>query len=270
MTLEILTAQVCHVAREAGAYLRAEQHRLRAEQVERKHAHDYVSYVDKTSEQMIVERLGALLPRAGFVTEEGTTGNRSPREGQEEALWWVVDPLDGTTNYVHGASPFAVSIALRSDREVLVGVVYEVSLDECFSAWKGGGAWLNGHPIHVGTKPVTEALLGIELPYNAEAYRSLGLDLIGRYYGLCGGIRMNGSAAVSLCWVACGRWDGWLERHLGPWDFMAGGLIVGEAGGLVTDFRGQPHYLDGNEILVGNAEIHAHLIESVRFFDKKS
>lgn len=257
MDYKSITEAVCRVAREAGAYLRAEQRRLKEEQVERKHAHDYVSYVDKTSEQMLVERLRALLPKAGFVAEEGTATLH------QEPYWWVVDPLDGTTNYVHGSSPFAVSIALRTAEEILLGVVYEVSLDECFSAWLGGGAWLNGRPIHVGTKPITEALLGIELPYNADGYRDLGLALIRRYYGFCGGIRMNGSAAVSLCNVACGRWDGWLERQLGPWDFMAGGLIVREAGGVATNFQGQPHFLDGDNILVGNAAIHAHLLQTV-------
>ena len=156
MDLKNLTEEVCRVAHEAGAYLKVEQHRLRADQVERKHAHDYVSYVDKTSEEMIVARLRTLLPEAGFLTEEGTTGER-----QGEAVWWVIDPLDGTTNYVHGTGPFAVSIALRNACEILLGVVYEVTLNECFSAWKGGGAWLNGQPIHVSDKPISEALLGV-------------------------------------------------------------------------------------------------------------
>lgn len=130
MDYKKLTEQVCAVAREAGEYLRREQHKLREEQVIQKRAHDYVSYVDKTSENMIVCRLQELLPDAGFLTEEGTAASLP-----SSSYYWVIDPLDGTTNYVHGFNPFAVSIALRSECEILLGVVYEVSLDECFYAW---------------------------------------------------------------------------------------------------------------------------------------
>ena len=253
------------MAREAGAYLREEQRRLKAEQVERKHAHDYVSYVDKTSEEKIVAQLRQLLPEASFLTEEGTTENASPSEKVGRgAFCWVIDPLDGTTNYVHGTAPFAVSIALRTEREIVLGVVYEVSLDECFSAWKGGGAWLNGHPINVSSKPLAEALLGLELPYDANMYRETGLRLIRRFYGLAGGIRMNGSAAVALCLVACGRWDGWMERGLGQWDFMAAGLIVCEAGGQVTNFRGEPFFLDGDDIVASNGLMQRELLAALR------
>jgi myo-inositol-1(or 4)-monophosphatase len=282
------------VAREAGAYLRDEQQRLRAEQVERKHAHDYVSYVDKTSEEMIVAQLRRLLPEASFLTEEGTAENSSPEgatgvienplnvdsapqrganppfatEKGRGVLCWVIDPLDGTTNYVHGNHPFAVSIALRNDSEVLLGVVYEVSLDECFSAWKGGGAWMNGKRISVSDKPIKEALLGLELPYDADMYRETGLRLIRHFYGYAGGIRMNGSAAVALCYVACGRWDGWIERGLGQWDFMAAGLIIKEAGGKVTNFEGNPFFLNGDDIVGSNGRIQEELLLALREKDK--
>ena len=246
------------MAREAGAYLRNEQQQLKTEQVERKHAHDYVSYVDKTSEEMIVAQLRQLLPEAGFLTEEGTTGER-----HGEACWWVIDPLDGTTNYVHGNHPFAVSIALRNASEVLLGGVSEVSLGECFSAWKGGGAWLNDKPIGVSDKPIKEALLGLELPYDADMYRETGLRLIRHFYGYAGGIRMNGSAAVALCYVACGRWDGWMERGLGQWDFMAAGLIVEEAGGKVTNFEGNPFFLNGDDIVASNGLVQTDLLQAL-------
>ena len=272
------------MAREAGAYLRDEQQRLRAEQVERKHAHDYVSYVDKTSEEKIVAQLRRLLPEASFLTEEGTAENSSPSgeaiasralaigepatEDRRGVLCWVIDPLDGTTNYVHGNHPFAVSIALRTDREVLMGVVYEVSLDECFAAWKGGGAWMNGKRISVSDKPIKEALLGLELPYDADMYCKTGLRLIRHFYGYAGGIRMNGSAAVALCYVACGRWDGWIERGLGQWDFMAAGLIIKEAGGKVTNFEGDPFFLNGDDIVGSNGRIQEELLLALREKDK--
>ncbi|MBO4612960.1 MAG: inositol monophosphatase [Bacteroidaceae bacterium] len=270
MDLKTLTAEVCRVAREAGAYLRTEQSKLRDSQIERKHSHDYVSYVDKTCEEQIVAQLRQLLPEAAFLTEEGTAENTLfPQnsslplgEGWGEACW-VIDPLDGTTNYIHGFNPFAVSIALRNEREILLGVVYEVTLDECFYAWQGGGAWLNGQSIHVSKKPIEEALLGIELPYDADMYSELGRRLIGHFYGLCGGIRMNGSAAVALCNVACGRWDGWLERGIQPWDFMAAALLVQEAGGTVTTYGGDAFFLDGHEVVVSNGLIQKDLLAAL-------
>ncbi len=258
MNLEKLTSEVVAVAREAGRYLKGEQQRLQMEQVERKHAHDYVSYVDKTSEKMVVSRLREILPEAGFLTEEGTTGKRG-----SEAMLWVIDPLDGTTNYIHGNQPFAVCIALRNEQEVLLGVVYEVSLDECFSAWKDGGAYLNGSPIHVSTKPIDDALLGLELPYDTEMYREMGLHLIRHFYGYAGGIRMNGSAAVALCYVAAGRWDGWIERGLGQWDFMAAALIIKEAGGQVANFRGDSFFLNGDDIVASNGLIQSYLLQAI-------
>lgn len=242
----------------AGAYLRSERQRFDESVVEQKHAHDYVSYVDKQSEILIVKALRELLPEAGFLTEEGLAGR------SDEACWWVIDPLDGTTNYVHGNTPYAVSIALRNAEEVLLGVVYEVAADECFYAWQGGGAWLNGSPISVNrTHAIEQALLGIELPYDADAYRERGLNLIRHFYGFAGGIRMNGSAAVALCMVACGRWDGWMERYIGQWDFMAGLLIIREAGGTVTNFAGSPHCLDGDDIVASNGIIQADLLSQL-------
>lgn len=255
MELKLLTERVCDVARMAGAYLRDERLRFDESVVEQKHAHDYVSYVDKSSESMIIKALKELLPDAGFLTEEGLAGR------DDEACWWVIDPLDGTTNYVHGNTPYAVSIALRTSDEVLLGVVYEVSADECFYAWKDGGAWLNGKPISVNrAHNIEQALLGIELPYDAEAYRETGLRLIRHFYGFAGGIRMNGSAAVALCMVACGRWDGWIERYIGQWDFMAALLVVREAGGVVTNFKGQEYCLNGDDIVASNGIIQQDLL----------
>lgn len=148
--LEQCTLAVCEIARRAGAYIREERKKFSLDSVERKHAHDYVSYVDKGSEQLIVSALRELLPEAGFITEEGTAdqGDRSRdserNHGPVPLIRWVVDPLDGTTNFIHQYAPYAVSIALLQGKEVLVGVVYEICADECFYAWKGGGAYLEG------------------------------------------------------------------------------------------------------------------------------
>ena len=143
MHLERLTESVCVIARDCGVFLREERKTFSRDSVVSKQAHDYVSYVDKESEKRLVKALSQLLPEAGFITEEGTA------DYHDEMFCWVIDPLDGTTNYIHDNAPYCVSIALHCGTEMLVGVVYEVCRDECFYAWQGGGAWLNGNPIYV-------------------------------------------------------------------------------------------------------------------------
>lgn len=137
--LEQLTGQVCKLAKETGDFIRQERKKFRREQVEKKHAHDYVSYVDKESEKRIVATLSQLLPEAGFIAEEGS-GSLT-----DENLYWVVDPLDGTTNFIHDNPPYCISIALRSRQEILLGVVYEICRDECYWTWKGAASYLNGN-----------------------------------------------------------------------------------------------------------------------------
>ena len=256
--LEQLTKEVCRVARVAGAYIRKERMGFSTERVERKHAHDYVSYVDKGSERMIVEALKALLPEAGFITEEGLASH------SDEQTLWVVDPLDGTTNFIHGFSPYAVSIALIRGREILIGVVYEVCADECFYAWQGGGAYLDGKPLHVSNQKIQDALLCFQYPYNSDAYKPVIKHLIDTFYGHVGSIRACGSAAMALCMVAAGRLDGYAEQYLGQWDFMAGGLIVMEAGGMVTDYQGSDDFPQGNSVVATNGLIQQELLTAIR------
>ena len=233
--LEKYTLAVCEIARQAGAYIREERRKFSLESVERKHAHDYVSYVDKGSERLIVSALRELLPEAGFITEEGTAEVRSEECGvrsdvsrseecgvRSEKLLWVVDPLDGTTNFIHQYAPYAVSIALLQGKTVLIGVVYEICADECFYAWQGGGAWLCGmrnvecgtrseecgvrsERLHVSSQKMQDALLCLQFPYNSDAYKPVMKRLIDRLYGHVGSIRACGSAAMALCQVAAGR-----------------------------------------------------------------
>ena len=270
--LENITRLVCQVAREAGSYIRKERASFSLEKVERKHAHDYVSYVDKGSEQMIVSRLREILPEAGFITEEGTTKEDAGCQKKEvsdvspqtPAPTWVVDPLDGTTNFIHGYAPYAVSIALIRGQEILVGVVYEVCSDECFYAWQGGGAWLNDQPIHVGNSSINDALLCLQLPYNSDAYKSVINKLIQHFYGHVGSIRMIGSAAMALCYVAAGRLDAYAERYIGQWDYMAGAIIVKEAGGMVCNYEGLSDFTQGDSIIATNGVIHSNLVEAVK------
>ena len=260
--LEKLTLAVCEIARQAGAYIRGEREKFSLESVERKHAHDYVSYVDKGSERMIVAALKELLPEAGFITEEQTA-----QRGQSP-LCWVVDPLDGTTNFIHQYAPYAVSIALLQGKEILIGVVYEICADECFYAWKGGGAYLEvkseevkSEKLHVSNQKIQDALLCLQLPYNSDAYKPTIKRLIDAFYGNVGSIRMCGSAAMALCYVAAGRLDGYAEQYIGQWDFMAGSLIVMEAGGTVTDYSGSSDFTQGNSVVATNGIIQQDILD---------
>lgn len=279
--LDTCARAVCQIARQAGAYIREERQRFSVDRVERKHAHDYVSYVDKGSEQLIVSALRELLPEAGFVTEEGTTlmadaGSQKSEPSlltpQPSSLCWVVDPLDGTTNFIHQYAPYCVSIALLQGASVLVGVVYEICADECYYAWKGGGAYLemrNGKgemrnvPLRVSHVVIEDALLCLQLPYNSEAYKPVVSHLIDTFYGHAASIRMIGSAAMALCYVAAGRLDGYAEQFIGRWDYMAGSLIVMEAGGVVTDYSGSTDFTCGNSIVATNGLVHQDLLEAI-------
>lgn len=252
-----MAREVSKLARRVGQYLRQENEHFSWSRVEHKQEHDYVSYVDKTSEQMLVEALLELLPEAGFLTEEGTAAY----DGQPYC--WVIDPLDGTTNFMHRYAPFAISVALCHQGSPVVGVVYEVKADECFCAWCGGGAWLNEQPISVSRHTPREALIGVELPYNAADYTATGLQLISRLYGRVSGLRMVGSAAVALAYVAAGRMEGWLERYIHPWDYMAGALLVEEAGGRTSTFSGDSHYAGGREIVATNGLLHDTLLQAL-------
>lgn len=273
--LEELTKAVCEIAREAGAYIREEREKFSLESVERKHAHDYVSYVDKGSEQRIVSALRKLLPEAGFITEEGTTkgDETSNLKSQTLNLTWVVDPLDGTTNFIHRYAPYAVSIALLKGKDIQLGVVYEICSDECFFAWQGGGAYVEVRGkmeevrcerLHVSNQKIQDALLCVQLPYNSDAYKPVVKHLIDKLYGNVGSIRMCGSAAMALCYVAAGRLDGYVEKYIGQWDFMAGALIVKEAGGTVTNYEGSEDFTQGNNVVATNGLIQKDLLDVIK------
>lgn len=255
--LRSMTLAVCDIAKSAGSYIKEQRAKFSLSQVERKHAHDYVSYVDKGSEEQIVSALRQLLPEAGFITEEGSAGH------DQEQYVWVIDPLDGTTNFIHQYAPYAVSIALIQGRQIIIGVVYEICSDECYYAWQGGGAYVNDKPIHVSQQKIEDALLCLQLPYNSEAYKPTVRRFIDTFYGHCASIRMIGSAAMALCYVAAGRLDGYAEQYIGQWDYMAGGLIVMEAGGVVTDFSGSADFTQGNSVVATNGIIQQDILNAI-------
>src|SRR5690606_4344681 len=181
---------------------------------------DLVSYVDKESEQSLVKGLAKLVPSAGFITEEGTVKQTT------QGLKWVIDPLDGTTNFLHKLPPFCISIALMMDDEILLGVVHEVNLEESFYAWKEGGAWCNEERISVSPiSTLSDSLIATGFPYNMDGSHEKYFEIIKHCVGKSHGIRRLGAAAVDLAYVACGRFNAYFEFNLKIWDIAAGILI---------------------------------------------
>lgn len=255
--LALLTDKVRKLAIETGAFIRNERKKFLREWVEKKHAHDYVSYVDKESEKRIVAFLAELLPEAGFIAEEGSATLT------DEPYCWLVDPLDGTTNFIHDNAPYCVSIALRSKEELLLGVVYEICRDECYWTYKGAPSFLNGEVICVSSVyTLDDAFIAMGFPYNAEAYKPLALTLVNECYGNVAGLRLMGAAA-ELCYVAAGRFDARVEAFIGPWDIAAGVLILQNAGGMVTDFKGGDEFYSGRQVLASNGKIHNFLLNII-------
>lgn len=254
LNLDYLCTKVQQIARDAGSFLKNERQKFDRGRVEEKSAHNYVSYVDQESERRLIEQLSSLLPEAGFIAEEGS-GSLA-----DELYCWVIDPLDGTSNYIHDTAPYCVSIALRNKEELLLGVVYEVCRDECYAAYKGSKAWLNGQEIQVSeVSELDKAFIAIGFPYNSDAYRPVALHLVDRLYGFAGGTRLMGAAAAELCYVAAGRFEARIEAYLGPWDVAAGALILMQAGGQVTDFKGGNDWESGNQLIASNGKMHEQI-----------
>jgi myo-inositol-1(or 4)-monophosphatase len=219
---------------------------------------DLVTEMDQRSERFIVERLLGAFPDHGVLAEEG-----GATRGRSEYRW-VIDPLDGTTNYAHGLPVFAVSVALEHAGVVELGVAYDPTRDECFVAERGHGATLGGEPIRVSTTPSLDgALLVTGFPYDIRTTVETNLPEYAALSVRAQAVRRLGSAVLDLCYVACGRFDGFWELALGPWDMAAGGLIVQEAGGRVTSVRGGPWRLEGPGILASNGLVHDAILSGL-------
>lgn len=258
MDLNLILENTKTTAKKAGAFIRKERQRFNIKSVEHKSFNDLVSYVDKEAERIIVDELSLILPEAGFITEEGT------ETVQKEVYNWIIDPLDGTTNFVHGVPIFSVSIGLIENGQLILGVVYEINMDECFYATAGGGAFCNEKPIKVSQAPnLSQSLIATGFPYNNFDLMGKYLDVLKSLMQKSHGVRRLGSAAVDLCYVACGRVEGFFEYNLNSYDVAAGAIIVQEAGGYVTDFTKGDQYLFGREILASNGLIHEQLLEEL-------
>jgi len=214
-----------------------------------------VTEMDARAEALIIQRLGDAFPDDAILSEEA--GSRPGRTGRR----WIIDPLDGTTNYAHGLPIFAVSIALEVERRVSVGVVYDPNLDELFWAERGGGAWLGATRLAVSATPtLDEALLATGFPYTIRETRDTNLPEYAAFSLKSRGVRRLGSAVLYLSWLAAGRLDGYWELRVGAWDVAAGSLFVEEAGGRVTDLRGGPLDLDAPTIVATNGRIHEEML----------
>lgn len=251
MNLSELCPQVIDIAKQAGAFIRREAASFDRRHIEHKGVNDLVSYVDKQAEELIVAGLKAVFPDSGFITEEGT------EQSSHATYNWIIDPLDGTTNFIHGVPVYCVSIALTAGEEVVLGVVYEINQDECFYATKGGGAFLNGKALQVTDVPdLAGSLIVTGFPYTDFGRLPDYLQLLGAFMNKSHGVRRLGSAAADLAYVAAGRFEGFFEYNLKPWDVAAGVILVQEAGGRVTNFRGGGDPVFGLEMLATNNLIH--------------
>jgi myo-inositol-1(or 4)-monophosphatase len=250
LELKQLSERVFEAAKTAGRFILGERKIFNPTSIEYKGKNDLVSYVDKTAEKMLVEELQLILPDSGFITEENTVGKT------DKPYTWIIDPLDGTTNFAHAIPCFCVSIALVKDNQPILGVIYEMNLDECFYAWKGGGAYLNGKSIKVSeVKKLKDSLIATGFAVSEYSHLKSTLAVFDYCIHNTHGIRRLGSAAADLAYVACGRFEAFFEFGLQPWDVAAGIIIMQEAGGKVTDMSGGSNFLFGKEIVTGNPYI---------------
>jgi len=247
--------QIRQIAQQAGDLLMSHFGKV---EVEYKGEVDIVTKADRESETLIVGAIRKLWPGHDITGEEGT----NTKTGSD--FRWYIDPLDGTTNFAHGYPVFCVSIALEHRNERIAGVVYDPTRREMFAAEKGSGAELNGRPIHVSKiRDLSECIVATGFP-SQKRHRNPNIHFYHQITMKTHGIRRAGSAAMDLAYVACGRFDGYWELNLNPWDTAAGVLIVQEAGGLVTDFWNAPFDIASKEVLAGNPAIHPALMQEIQ------
>jgi myo-inositol-1(or 4)-monophosphatase len=242
-------------ARAAGAVIQEGARNRGNLSIERKTVNDFVSDIDKRAERVIIDTLSERFPGHGFKAEESG-------ESGSSRYTWLIDPLDGTTNFLHGIPYYCVSIALRIDDAVVVGVVFDPTSGRLFTATRGNGAFLDGNPIHVsGRAGLAEAVVGTGLPFKDWHYLDDYLHSLREIMQRVAGIRRPGAAALDIAYVAAGWVDGHWEKGLNAWDVGAGSLLVEEAGGAVSTFSGSGSFLNSGQIIVGSPGVHAALLD---------
>ena len=258
MELELLAREVSRIVEKTGAYIRREAQSFSPEAIQVKGLHDLVSYVDKEAEKQLVQGLSTLLPEAGFITEEETIAQ------EEQPYTWIIDPLDGTSNFAHGIPIYSISVALRRESALVLGVVYAIEQGECFIAWEGGGCYCNARRVQVSSSTqLDNTLLATGFPFRKFDHLQSYMGLLQELMQQSRGIRRLGSAAMDLAYVACGRFDAFFEYNLQDYDIAAGIVLVREAGGQVFDFKGGDQMLEQGSILAGNAHITQTLLHRI-------
>ena len=258
---ETFFAFAIETARRAGAVIRAGAQR--PIDVRSKGLRDLLTDVDLAAERTIVEAIGRRYPDHDVLTEE------TPPEQRTSRYQWIIDPLDGTTNYIHGVSPFSISIALQEKDELISGIVYEPIQKECFYSWAHAPAYLNGDEIRVsGKKELSETLIATGFPYTDFSRIDEYMGSLRRFMESSHGVRRLGSAAIDLAYVACGRYDAFYEYHLKPWDVAAGTVLIRQAGGKVCDFNGGSDFLFGENYVGTNSDCHDEFMRVIKHYFK--
>ncbi len=261
MNLDIICEQVTEITITTGLLIKRGMQSFKSSSMQKKGLHNFVTQADKDSEKRIIRGLEKILPQAGFIAEEGTSKKKGDKYN------WIIDPLDGTTNFIHRMSPFAISVALLENNKIILGVVYEIGLNECFYAHIDSKAFLNRKEIqvsNVGT--VFDSLIATGFPYTDFSRMKNYFKTMDYFMRNSHGLRRLGSAATDLAYVACGRCDAFYEYGLNPWDLAAGAILVKQAGGIVTDFTKGTNYLYGREIIATNNKIHDEFYKIISKF----
>ncbi|MCX7862297.1 MAG: inositol monophosphatase [Bacteroidales bacterium] len=261
MNAEKLCLKSCEIIEQVAEFIIHEWNVFSWQDVETKGLHNFVTYIDKKSEEQLVNKLSNLLPNSTFLTEEETI------EQQKSTTTWIIDPLDGTTNYIHRLPPVAISVALYEENMPKLGIIYEISQKECFYTWGDGKAFLNNKQIFVSSRnAIKDGLIATGFPYY-DYSRLLGMhQSLEYFFKHSHGVRRLGSAATDLAYVACGRFEAFYEYGLNPWDVAAGAFLVQQAGGNVSDFKGGNDFLYGKEIIATNALVYDEFLKLIQKF----
>src|SRR3954454_3595517 len=247
-------------ARRAGRSLKRDLGEIENLQVSLKGPANFVSLADHRAEEAVYSEISKARPGYGFIGEEGGS-----REGTDKSHVWIVDPLDGTTNFLHGMPHFAVSIALKREDTIVAGVVYNPANDDLFLAERGKGAFLNDQRLRVaGRRQLNECVIACGLPHIGRGDHALSRDEMTELQPRVAGLRRFGAAALDMAYIAAGRFDGYWERNLSPWDLAAGTIIVREAGGIVSGLTGDDDALKTGHVVCGNEYVHAELVKILK------
>ena len=259
LKLEVITRQVVNISKTMGLFLKEEIEKLKEEDIEIKSLNNFVTHIDKQTEAHLVKMLSEVLPEAGFIAEENDYGEISTDFN------WIIDPLDGTTNYIHGVPLYCISIGLQYKNEIIAGVIHEPNLNETFYAWKGSPAFLNRNIIKVSKKKkLKDSLIATGFPYHDYSQMDGYMKTFHFLMKNSHGVRRLGSAAMDMAYVACGRYDGFYEYGLSPWDVAAGSIIVKQAGGNVGTFSDGSDFVFGKEIVSTNSHIYGEFIDLMK------